>query len=87
MTLDVNLDGDGPAEQVGTLWARDFLILGDPIIAEVLQNADGSVQPGSRRTVMREQFEFEIMRVPFEVGHGQFGVHEAALRGVLVKRT
>jgi hypothetical protein len=84
MTLDVNLDGDGPAERVGTLWARDFLILGDPIIAEVLQNADGSVQPGSRRTVMREQFEFEIMRVPFEVGHGQFVMHEAALRGVLV---
>ena len=84
MTLDVNLDGDGPAERVGTLWARDFLILGDPIIAEVLQNADGSSQPGSRRTVMREQFEFEIMRVPFEVGHGQFVMHEAALRGVLV---
>ena len=50
----------------------------------MLQNADGSLQPGSRRTVMREQFEFEIMRVPFEVGHGQFVMHEAALRGVLV---
>ena len=84
MTLDVNLDGDGPAERVGTLWARDFLVLGDPVISEVLQNADGTPQPGSRRTVMREQFEFEIMRVPFEVGHGQFVMHEAALRGLLV---
>ena len=84
MTLDVNLDGDGPAERVGTLWARDFLVLGDPVISEVLQNADGTPQAGSRRTVMREQFEFEIMRVPFEVGHGQFVMHEAALRGLLV---
>ena len=63
--------------------ARDFLILGDPIIAEVLQTPTAR-QPGSRRTV-REQFEFEIMRVPFEVGHGQFVMHEAALRGVLVR--
>jgi hypothetical protein len=84
MTLDVNLDGNGPAERVGTLWARDFLVLGDPIISEVLQNADGTPQAGSRRTVMREQFEFEIMRVPFEVGHGQFVMHDSAIRGVLV---
>ena len=84
MTLDVNLDGEGPAERVGTLWARDFLVLGDPIISEVLQNADGTIQPGGRRTVVREQFEFEIMRVPFEVGHGQFVMHDAAIRGVLV---
>ena len=81
MTLDVNLDGEGPAERVGTLWARDFLVLGDPIISEVLQNADGTIQPGWRRTVVREQFEFEIMRVPFEVGHGQFVMHEAAHQG------
>jgi hypothetical protein len=84
MTLDVNLDGSGPAERVGTLWARDFLVLGDPIISEVLQNADGSPRASGRRTVVREQFEFEIMRVPFEVGHGQFVMHEAAIRGVLV---
>jgi hypothetical protein len=84
MTLDVNLDGNGPAERVGTLWARDFLVLGDPVISEVLQNADGSPQPGSRRTVVREQFEFEIMRVPFEVGHGQFVMHETTIRGALV---
>ncbi len=84
MTLDVNLDGDGPAERIGTLWARDFLVLGDPIISEVLQNADGSPRASGRRTVVREQFEFEIMRVPFEVGHGQFVMHEAAIRGVLV---
>lgn len=83
MTLDVNLDGEGAAERVGTLWARDFLVLGDPIISEVLQSAD-STQASGRRTVVREQFEFEIMRVPFSVGHGQFVMHDAAIRGLLV---
>ena len=42
MNLEVNLDGQGPAERTGTLWARDFRVLGDPIISEVLQNADGT---------------------------------------------
>ena len=85
MNLEVNLDGQGPAERIGTLWARDFLVLGDPIISEVLQNADGSAQAGlSAARCVREQFEFEIMRVPFSVGHGQFVMHDAAIKGLLV---
>ena len=46
VNLEVNLDGQGPAERTGTLWVRDFLVLGDPIISEVLQNADGTARPG-----------------------------------------
>ena len=61
-----------------------FLVLGDPIISEVLQNADGTMQPGGDARVVREQFEFEIMRVPFSVGHGQFVMHDAAIKGRLV---
>jgi hypothetical protein len=83
MNLEVNLDGEGPAERTGTLWARDFLVLGDPIVSEVLQSADGQ-QASTRRTVVREQFEFQIMRVPFSVGHGQFVMHDSAIRGMLV---
>ena len=83
VNLEVNLDGQGPAERTGTLWVRDFLVLGDPIISEVLQSADGK-PTGQRRTVLREQFEFEIMRVPFSVGHGQFVMHDAVINGQLV---
>jgi hypothetical protein len=83
VNLEVNLDGRGPAERTGTLWVRDFLVLGDPIISEVLQNADGTPS-GQRRTVLREQFEFEIMRVPFSVGHGQFVMNNAVINGQLV---
>jgi AsmA-like protein len=83
VNLEVNLDGQGAAERTGTLWVRDFVVLGDPIISEVLQNADGT--PSSqRRTVVREQYEFEIMRVPFSVGHGQFVMHNSAINGQLV---
>ena len=83
VNLEVNLDGEGAAERAGTLWVRDFLVLGDPIISEVLQNADGTPS-GARRTVMREQFDFEIMSVPFSVGHGQFVMHNSVINGQLV---
>jgi hypothetical protein len=83
VNLEVNLDGQGAAERTGTLWVRDFLVLGDPIISEVLQNADGTPS-GARRTVTREQFDFEIMRVPFSVGHGQFVMHNSVINGQLV---
>ena len=41
-------------------------------------------RPGSAARVVREQFEFEIMRVPFSVGHGQFVMHNAVINGQLV---
>ena len=75
MNLEVNLQGEGAAERTGTLWARDFRVLGDPVVIEVLQSADSN--RSERRNVVREQFDFEIMRVPFSVGHGQFVMHNA----------
>lgn len=87
MNLEVNLDGQGLAERTGTLWVRDFVVLGDPIISEVLQNADGSTSTGSRRKVVREQFEFERLRIPFSVGHGQFVMHSGYINGPLLGAT
>ena len=49
MNLEVNLDGQGPADRTGTLWARDFYVLGDPILSEVLQNADSTPNSSQRQ--------------------------------------
>jgi hypothetical protein len=90
MTLEVNLDGQGAAERVGTLWAKDFYVLGDPVVSQVMQTADDPRQGGGergRRTVVREKFEFESLRAPFSVGHGQFVLHNAAINGPLVSAT
>ena len=84
MNLEVNLDGEGPAERTGTLWARDFLVLGDPDHQRGAAERRRQPAAGRRRTVVREQFEFEIMRVPFAVGHGQFVMHDAVINGPLV---
>lgn len=90
MILELNLDGQGAADRTGTLWTRDFVVLGDPIVSEVLQSADGMPQqpaPKGRRGVVRERFQFEQLRVPFSVGHGQFVIHSAYINGPVVGAT
>ena len=80
MNLEVNLDGQGAADRTGTLWARKFTVLGDPVVNEMVVNAEG-VQTKQRRAGQRQQFEFDLMRVPFSVGHGQFVVRDGVING------
>lgn len=86
--LEVNLDGQGAAEKTGVLWVENFRILGDPVVSEVFNSADGQPGPGSKKQntkrVVREVFEFDRMRVPFSVGYGQFVMQQSYLRGPLV---
>jgi len=85
MNLEVNLDGSGVAQRTGTLWAKNFVLLGDAVGGEFLvQGPDGAVRPmgsAEKRGIVREQFAFESLRVPFAVGHGQFLLNEARLEG------
>src|SRR6185295_17039694 len=85
MNLEVNLEGSGVAQRTGTLWAKNFVLLGDVIGGDLLvQQADGAVRPigsAEKRGIVREQFAFETLRVPFSVGHGQFLLNEARLDG------
>ena len=85
--LEVNVDGRGPAEKTGILWVEDFRILGDPVVSEVLLTTPApGEKPRPSRTrnePQRETFEFNRMKVPFSVGHGQFVLENAYLRGPL----
>lgn len=94
MQLEVNLDGKGINEKSGTLWARDFAVLGNSIVGDLVQNAEtspggqGPNQPkrGAQR-VVRQQFDFEGLKIPFEVGAGQFVMNNAVLRGPIIGAT
>lgn len=90
--LEVNVDGAGAAEKTGVLIVEDFRVLGDPIVAEVVSSIDESRPPisggnsevrGGRR-VVRQVFDFDTMHVPFSVGHGQFVMQDAYVRGPLL---
>jgi hypothetical protein len=84
--LEVNLDGRGPAEKTGTVFVDNFKVLGDPVVSDIVGSADSS-QPaigiGGKRHVVREVFQFDKMRVPFSVGHGQFVLEDSYVRGPL----
>ena len=80
--LDVNLDGKGHAERTGRLGASQFVILGDPVVNEVLQGQD-EVRKGPRK-VVREQIEFDHLDVPFSVGYGQVVLGDSTINGPLL---
>ncbi|MGE0202653.1 MAG: AsmA-like C-terminal region-containing protein [Hyphomicrobiaceae bacterium] len=86
-SLQVNLDAKGGAEKSGTLWARQFIILGDQVVSEVVASSDDAAtaaptgQRPLRRRVVRTQFAFDRMKVPFSVGYGQFVLHDSYING------
>ena len=86
MNLEVNLDGAGLAQRTGTLSAKNFVLLGDAVGGDLLVlGPDGAVRPiGDKRGIVREQFPFETLRVPFSVGHGQFLLNEARIEGPIL---
>lgn len=92
-SLQVNLDGSGRVSKSGTLWARDFVILGDRVVGEVLSNASDDPihafrQPGStRRLIERQRILFNQLRVPFSVGGGRFVLHDSYINGPLLGAT
>jgi hypothetical protein len=83
MRLEVNLDGRGPAEKTGILLVERFNILGDPTITEAQIGDGGRAARRTQRKVQatRPVLPFDSMRAPFSIGHGQFVLHDADLRG------
>lgn len=93
MNLEVDLDGRGAAQRTGILWVQNFRVLGDVIVTESTGSGEDSRPPGEVRRprggqrVVRQRIDFERMRVPFSVGHGQFVMHNAYVIGPLVGAT
>jgi hypothetical protein len=82
LNLEVNIDGKGAAERTGILQVRTFYLLGDAVSVE------GVAGPGGRkRAVVREKIEFDLLKVPFSVGAGQFVMRSAGIKGPLMSAT
>lgn len=88
LRLEVDLDGRGAAEKTGTLWVERFKVLGDPVVSEVVGSVDDSVPAIARKQhVVRQVIEFDSLRAPFSVGHGQVGLQDASMNGALLGAT
>ena len=87
--LRVNIEGRGAAEKTGVLNVRNFHVLGDPILAEVLQTGEAAAtekgKPGGRKKpIVREQFDFDRFEGVFAVGNGQLVIEKAVAKGPLI---
>lgn len=84
MSLEVELEGKGAVERKGELLATRFHLLG----AEVGQDTFPGAEPGPRRrNVVREKVPFDVLRIPFAAGHGQFVLQGARLDGPVASAT
>ncbi len=88
--LEINLDARGNAERSGVLTIRNFRVLGDPVVSEVLQNADEgrpAIEGRPTRRVVREQFDFDRLDAPFSLGNGQLVLQNTHVKGDAVGAT
>ena len=96
--LRVALGDDGATEKRGLLQAYNFVVLGDPVVREVLNERQTGASASSRerrrgarvrrgREIERTQIQFDKMRIPFSVGQGQFVLRDSSISGPLLGAT
>jgi hypothetical protein len=88
-SLEVNLDAGGADMKSGTLWARQFTVLGDSVVNDVLTDPEAAAALGDRKQqqVTRQQIFFNQLRAPFSVGGGKFRLKDAYMNGPMLGAT
>ncbi|HYJ59749.1 MAG TPA: AsmA-like C-terminal domain-containing protein [Methyloceanibacter sp.] len=87
-SLQVNLDAGEPGAKSGTLWARDFVVLGDSVVNDVLTDPNSAAILGDRKQqVVRQRIAFNQLRAPFSVGAGKFRLKDAYMNGPMLGAT
>ena len=87
-SLQVNLDAGEPGAKSGTLWARDFVVLGDSVVNDVLTDPNSAAVLSERkRQVVRQRIAFNQLRAPFSVGAGKFRLKDAYMNGPMLGAT
>ena len=83
-SLQVNLDAGDAGSKSGTLWVRNFDLLGDAVVSDVLADPNTTAALGhapSKRQTERARIAFRQLRAPFSVGGGKFRLNDAYMNG------
>jgi hypothetical protein len=81
-SLQVNLDAGAAGSKSGTLWARNFTVLGDSVVNDVLTDPNSAAVLGeNKQQVSRQRIAFDQLRAPFTVGGGKFRLRDAYMNG------
>ena len=72
-----------PGTKSGTLWARDFSVLGDQVVNDVLTDPSSEAVLGGqgKKQAARQSIDFKQLRAPFSVGGGKFHLKDAYMNG------
>ncbi len=98
LSLVVDMDPRGTSEKSGTLWVKDFDVIGarklerKPGSSDIFKNdLIGSRQKGKSRSrrarIMRTRFRFDQLKAPFSYGDGQFILHDSYVNGPIIGAT
>jgi hypothetical protein len=82
--LQVNLDANEAGTKSGTLWARNFAVLGDSVVRDVLSDPNSAAAFGEQhkqQQAERVRISFNQLRAPFSVGNGKFRLNDAYMNG------
>ncbi|HUU66199.1 MAG TPA: AsmA-like C-terminal domain-containing protein [Methyloceanibacter sp.] len=81
-SLQVNMDAGNRGTKSGTLWARDFEVVGDPVVADVLTDPSAAAVLGQQKQqIAKSSIVFKRLRAPFVVGAGKFRLRDAYVNG------
>lgn len=81
-SLQVNMDAGGSGTKSGTLWARDFNVVGDRVVADVLTDPSSTAVLGeNKKQIAKSRIVFKRLRAPFDVGAGKFRLRDAYVNG------
>jgi hypothetical protein len=87
-SLEVNLDAGEAGTKSGTLWARDFVLLGDSVVSDVLSDPHSEAAFGThKQRTVQTRIAFNQLRAPFTVGKGQFRLNDAYMNGPVLGAT
>ncbi len=87
-SLEVNLDAGAAGTKSGTLWARDFTVLGDQVVNDVLSDPSSEAVFGQgKQEAVRQRIDFKQLRAPFAVGGGKFYLKDAYMNGAQLGAT
>ena len=76
-----DLDAGGADQKSGTLRVRDFAVVGDSVVADVLTDPSSAAALGQNRQEVARKIVFRRLRAPFVVGRGKFQLNDAYVNG------
>jgi len=87
-SLQVNMDAGSRGTKSGTLWARDFNVVGDAVVANVLTDpSSAAVLGANKQPIAQSRIGFKRLRAPFVVGAGKFHLRDAYVNGPQIGAT